>query len=119
MNGLKFKRTGCSSGGPEFDSQYSLVGSQPSVAALPGDLISSLCLQGHQASKLCAERYAGKEPINIKQQQQKILLTSYHIFQGLFSRYVFGVNSEVSHTGLCVEYMFSNWGHCFIRVKSI
>lgn len=48
-----------------------------------------------------------------------MLLTSYHIFQGLFSRYVFGVNSEVSHTGLCVEYMFSNWGHYFIRVKSI
>jgi hypothetical protein len=35
------KSTGCFSRGPEFDSQHLHGGSQPSVAPVPGDIMTS------------------------------------------------------------------------------
>jgi hypothetical protein len=52
-NGLVVKRTGCSSRGPEFNSQHLHGSSQLSITIVPGDLVPP-------------HRLAGKTPMHMK-----------------------------------------------------
>jgi hypothetical protein len=59
-DGLVVKSTGCLSEGPWFDSQHPHGGSQQSVTAAPGHLMSSSGLCRHQAHTGCIDIHAGK-----------------------------------------------------------
>ena len=49
----RLRSTGCSSRGPRFNSQHPHGSSQVSVTPVPGDLIPSSGLHGHQAHTWC------------------------------------------------------------------
>lgn len=56
-DGSGTKRTGCSSRGPEFSSQHSQGGSQPSVLAILGDLMFFSGLLRHQSQMWCTGKH--------------------------------------------------------------
>lgn len=60
------KSTGCSSREPRFDSLHPHRGSQLSVTLVPGNLIPSSELCGHQAGMLYTDVHARQTPIHIK-----------------------------------------------------
>ena len=65
-NSLVVKSIGCSSREPRFKSKHQHGSQQPSVALVPGNLMLSSILCGHQAHKRCTDILAGKTAIYIK-----------------------------------------------------
>lgn len=66
------KSTGCSSREPRFDSLHPHRGSQLSVTLVPGNLIPSSELCGHQAGMLYTDVHARQTPIHIKSDKLNI-----------------------------------------------
>lgn len=65
-NGLVVKSTGCTSGGPRFDSQYPRGGSQPSVIPVPRDPTPLSGVLGHQPCACHTDIHPGKILLCIK-----------------------------------------------------
>ena len=74
------KSTGCSSRGPEFNSQHSHNGSQPSVILIPGYLMPSSGLHRHCTDVV--QIHAGKTPKHL----HFLYLTSLHYLSFIFSK---------------------------------